>query len=58
SASDYRKRRKSEPSVTQANTGSEQNASQVFSRPADSNKAQTLKKPTIRSSPSSPSRPK
>ncbi|XP_050962917.1 sorbin and SH3 domain-containing protein 2 isoform X3 [Labeo rohita] len=58
SASDYRKRRKSEPSVTQANTGIEQNASQVFSRPADSNKAQTLKKPTIRSSPSSPSRPK
>uniref|UniRef100_A0A672QKZ4 Sorbin and SH3 domain-containing protein 2-like n=1 Tax=Sinocyclocheilus grahami TaxID=75366 RepID=A0A672QKZ4_SINGR len=58
SASDYRKRRKSEPSVTQANTGSEQNASQVFSRPLDSNKAQTLTKPTIRSSPSSPSRPK
>ncbi|XP_043098947.1 sorbin and SH3 domain-containing protein 1 isoform X3 [Puntigrus tetrazona] len=58
SASDYRKRRKSEPSVTQANTGNEQNASQVFSRPLDSNKAQTLKKPTIRSSPSSPSRPK
>uniref|UniRef100_A0A9J7YZ94 Osteoclast-stimulating factor 1 n=1 Tax=Cyprinus carpio carpio TaxID=630221 RepID=A0A9J7YZ94_CYPCA len=57
-SSDYRKRRKSEPSVTQANTGSEQNASQVFSRPPDSNKAQTLKKPTIRSSPSSPSRPK
>uniref|UniRef100_A0A8C1FYX7 Sorbin and SH3 domain containing 2a n=1 Tax=Cyprinus carpio TaxID=7962 RepID=A0A8C1FYX7_CYPCA len=55
---DYTKRRKSEPSVTQANTGSEQNASQVFSRPLDSNKAQTLKKPTIRSSPSSPSRPK
>uniref|UniRef100_A0A8C2B424 Osteoclast-stimulating factor 1 n=1 Tax=Cyprinus carpio TaxID=7962 RepID=A0A8C2B424_CYPCA len=58
SPSDYTKRRKSEPSVTQANTGSEQNASQVFSRPLDSNKAQTLKKPTIRSSPSSPSRPK
>ncbi|XP_057187029.1 sorbin and SH3 domain-containing protein 2-like isoform X5 [Triplophysa rosa] len=53
SASDYRKRRKSEPSVTQANTGSEQNA-----RPVDSYKAQTLKKPTIRSSPSSPSRAK
>ncbi|XDV14807.1 hypothetical protein PO909_014995 [Leuciscus waleckii] len=58
SASDYRKRRKSEPSVTQANTGSEQNASQVSSRPLDSHKAQTLKKPTIRSSPSSPSRAK
>uniref|UniRef100_A0A8C2CJ56 Osteoclast-stimulating factor 1 n=1 Tax=Cyprinus carpio TaxID=7962 RepID=A0A8C2CJ56_CYPCA len=58
SPSDYTKRRKSEPSVTQANTGSDQNASQVFSRPLDSNKAQTLKKPTIRSSPSSPSRPK
>uniref|UniRef100_A0A671RAB2 Osteoclast-stimulating factor 1 n=1 Tax=Sinocyclocheilus anshuiensis TaxID=1608454 RepID=A0A671RAB2_9TELE len=58
SASDYKKRRKSEPSVTQANTGSEQNARQVFSHPLDSNKAQTLKKPTIRSSPSSPSRPK
>ncbi|XP_039547270.1 sorbin and SH3 domain-containing protein 2 isoform X4 [Pimephales promelas] len=57
-ASDYRKRRKSEPSVTQANTGSEQNASQVSSRPLDSHKAQTLKKPTIRSSPSSPSRAK
>ncbi|XP_051560790.1 sorbin and SH3 domain-containing protein 2-like [Myxocyprinus asiaticus] len=52
-ASDYRKRRKSEPSVTQANTGSDQNA-----RPLDSHKAQTLKKPTIRSSPSSPSRVK
>ncbi|XP_016097300.1 sorbin and SH3 domain-containing protein 2 [Sinocyclocheilus grahami] len=58
SASDYKKRRKSEPSVTQANTGSEQNASQVFSHPLDTNKAQTLKKPTIRSSPCSPSRPK
>ncbi|XP_067297977.1 sorbin and SH3 domain-containing protein 2 isoform X5 [Pseudorasbora parva] len=58
SASDYRKRRKSEPSVTQANTGSEQNASQISSRPLDSHKAQTLKKPTIRSSPSSPSRAK
>ncbi|KAK7161990.1 hypothetical protein R3I94_004602 [Phoxinus phoxinus] len=58
SASDYRKRRKSEPSVTQANTGSERNASQVSSRPLDSHKAQTLKKPTIRSSPSSPSRAK
>ncbi|XP_056619573.1 sorbin and SH3 domain-containing protein 2 isoform X6 [Triplophysa dalaica] len=53
SASDYRKRRKSEPSVTQANTGSEENA-----RPVDSYKAQTLKKTTIRSSPSSPSRAK
>ncbi|XP_051993709.1 sorbin and SH3 domain-containing protein 2-like isoform X2 [Xyrauchen texanus] len=52
-ASDYRKRRKSEPSVTQANTGSEQNV-----RPLDSHKAHTLKKPTIRSSPSSPSRVK
>ncbi|XP_052401200.1 sorbin and SH3 domain-containing protein 2 isoform X3 [Carassius gibelio] len=58
SASDYKTRRKSEPSVTQANTGSEQNVSQVFSRPLDASKAQTLKKPTIRSSPSSPSRPK
>ncbi|KAK7166502.1 hypothetical protein R3I93_006308 [Phoxinus phoxinus] len=58
SASDYRKRRKSEPSVTQANTGSERNAGQVSSRPLDSHKAQTLKKPTIRSSPSSPSRAK
>ncbi|XP_051751038.1 sorbin and SH3 domain-containing protein 2 isoform X7 [Ctenopharyngodon idella] len=58
SASDYRKRRKSEPSVTQANTESDQNASQVSSRPLDSQKAQTLKKPTIRSSPSSPSRAK
>ncbi|XP_055061639.2 uncharacterized protein sorbs2a isoform X3 [Misgurnus anguillicaudatus] len=53
SASDYRKRRKSEPSVTQANTKSEQNA-----RPVDSHKAQSLKKPTIRSSPSSPSKAK
>ncbi|XP_077061104.1 sorbin and SH3 domain-containing protein 2 isoform X11 [Siphateles boraxobius] len=58
SASDYRKRRKSEPSVTQTNTGSEQNACQVSSRPLDSHKAQTLKKPTIRSSPSSPSKAK
>ncbi|XP_059409806.1 sorbin and SH3 domain-containing protein 2-like isoform X5 [Carassius carassius] len=56
SPSDYKTRRKSEPS--QANTGSEQNVSQVFSHPLDASKAQTLKKPTIRSSPSSPSRPK
>ncbi|XP_051559086.1 sorbin and SH3 domain-containing protein 2 [Myxocyprinus asiaticus] len=52
-ASDYRKRRKSEPYFTQANTESEQNAC-----PLDSHKVQTLKKPTIRSSPSSPSRAK
>ncbi|TRY84932.1 hypothetical protein DNTS_004024 [Danionella cerebrum] len=58
SASDYRKRRKSEPSVAQVNTASEQNASQEFSQPMDSSKARALKKPTIRSSPSSPSKAK
>ncbi|XP_030643761.1 sorbin and SH3 domain-containing protein 2 [Chanos chanos] len=55
SASDYRKRRKSEPSVTQQNAGGEQNASP---QSADPHRASTLKKPIIHSSPSSPSRPK
>ncbi|XP_036439541.1 LOW QUALITY PROTEIN: sorbin and SH3 domain-containing protein 2-like [Colossoma macropomum] len=53
-ASDYRKRRKSEPS----GTANEQNASQVPTRPLDPVRSSTLKKPTIRSSPSSPSRGK
>ncbi|XP_066515920.1 sorbin and SH3 domain-containing protein 2 isoform X2 [Hoplias malabaricus] len=53
-ASDYRKRRKSEPS----GTGNDQNASQVPARPLETPRSSTLKKPTIRSSPSSPSRAK
>uniref|UniRef100_A0A3B1IP62 Osteoclast-stimulating factor 1 n=1 Tax=Astyanax mexicanus TaxID=7994 RepID=A0A3B1IP62_ASTMX len=53
-AGDYRKRRKSEPS----GTGNEQNASQAPARPLDPSRSSTLKKPTIRSSPSSPSRGK
>ncbi|XP_072526764.1 sorbin and SH3 domain-containing protein 2 isoform X3 [Salminus brasiliensis] len=53
-SSDYRKRRKSEPS----GTGNEQNASQAPARPLDPSRSSTLKKPAIRSSPSSPSRAK
>ncbi|KAI4905405.1 hypothetical protein NFI96_005322 [Prochilodus magdalenae] len=53
-ASDYRKRRKSEPS----GTANEQNAGQAPARPLDSSRSSTLKKPAIRSSPSSPSRGK
>uniref|UniRef100_A0AAR2KWQ2 Osteoclast-stimulating factor 1 n=1 Tax=Pygocentrus nattereri TaxID=42514 RepID=A0AAR2KWQ2_PYGNA len=53
-ASDYRKRRKSEPS----GTADEQHAGQVPTRPLDPSRSSTLKKPAIRSSPSSPSRGK
>ncbi|XP_062407659.1 sorbin and SH3 domain-containing protein 2 [Sardina pilchardus] len=51
-ASDYRKRRKSEPTV------SEQNASQASPQTHQPSRASTLKKPSARSSPSSPSRAK
>ncbi|KAG7458657.1 hypothetical protein MATL_G00222850 [Megalops atlanticus] len=55
SASDYRKRRKSEPSVGQQGPQGEQ----VSPRPADSHReSSTLRKPLTRSSPSSPSRPR
>ncbi|XP_060772698.1 sorbin and SH3 domain-containing protein 1 isoform X3 [Neoarius graeffei] len=55
-SSDYRKRRKSEPFVTQQSTGNEQNA-----RPAsrlEPYKSNSLKKPAVRSSPSSPAKAK
>ncbi|XP_036372383.1 sorbin and SH3 domain-containing protein 2-like isoform X3 [Megalops cyprinoides] len=55
SASDYRKRRKSEPSVGQQGPQGER----VSPRPADSHReSSTLRKPLARSSPSSPSRPR
>ncbi|XP_047671931.1 sorbin and SH3 domain-containing protein 2 isoform X3 [Tachysurus fulvidraco] len=56
SSGDYRKRRKSEPFVTQQNTGNEQNAS-PNSR-LEPHKSNSLKKPAVRSSPSSPAKVK
>ncbi|XP_067106822.1 sorbin and SH3 domain-containing protein 2-like [Osmerus mordax] len=69
-ASDYRKRRKSEPSVSQPNAppgvdqpnappGVDQSQGPVSLKPLDPYRASsTLRKPVIRSSPSSPSRAK
>ncbi|XP_076151119.1 sorbin and SH3 domain-containing protein 2-like isoform X7 [Alosa pseudoharengus] len=57
-ASDYRKRRKSEPTVSQQNAAAEQNASQALPQAHQPSRASTLKKPSARSSPSSPSRAK
>ncbi|XP_076870466.1 sorbin and SH3 domain-containing protein 2 isoform X19 [Brachyhypopomus gauderio] len=57
-ASSDRKRRKSEPSVTQQGSTNERHAAEVRTRPPDPVRASTLKKPTARSSPSSPSRVK
>ncbi|KAJ8335905.1 hypothetical protein SKAU_G00392470 [Synaphobranchus kaupii] len=55
SASDHRKRRKSEPSVSPQDPQGDQGSP----RPADPQKeSNTLKKPLTRSSPSSPSRPR
>ncbi|XP_046699056.1 sorbin and SH3 domain-containing protein 2 isoform X11 [Silurus meridionalis] len=55
-SSDYRKRRKSEPFVTQQSTGNEQNAGPASRlQPYKSN---SLKKPAVRSSPSSPAKAK
>ncbi|XP_035515284.1 sorbin and SH3 domain-containing protein 1 isoform X8 [Morone saxatilis] len=57
-ASDYRKRRKSEPSSSQVNTQS-QNRAATSPKPVDVYRpSSSLKKPVIRSSPSSPSRAK
>ncbi|XP_041838600.1 sorbin and SH3 domain-containing protein 2 isoform X3 [Melanotaenia boesemani] len=57
-ASDYRKRRKSEPSSSQANAPS-QNRAATSPKPVDAYRpSSSLKKPVIRSSPSSPSRAK
>ncbi|XP_055362842.1 proline-rich protein 36 isoform X16 [Betta splendens] len=61
-ASDYRKRRKSEPSSSQANAHSQSRAA-TSPKPVDacrpsSSSSSSLKKPVIRSSPSSPSRAK
>ncbi|XP_042279860.1 sorbin and SH3 domain-containing protein 2-like isoform X3 [Thunnus maccoyii] len=58
-ASDYRKRRKSEPSSSQANAQSYQGRSVTSPKPVDAYRpSSSLKKPVIRSSPSSPSRAK
>ncbi|XP_068606769.1 sorbin and SH3 domain-containing protein 1-like [Brachionichthys hirsutus] len=55
-ASDYRKRRKSEPSSSQVNAQSRVRAA-TSPKPADSHRpSSSLKKPIVRSSPSSPSR--
>ncbi|XP_045904110.1 sorbin and SH3 domain-containing protein 1 isoform X3 [Micropterus dolomieu] len=57
-ASDYRKRRKSEPSSSQANAQSQSRAA-TSPKPVDAYRpSSSLKKPMIRSSPSSPSRAK
>ncbi|XP_036952560.1 sorbin and SH3 domain-containing protein 2 isoform X4 [Acanthopagrus latus] len=57
-ASDYRKRRKSEPSSSQVNAQS-QNRAATSPKPVDAYRpSSSLKKPVIRSSPSSPSRAK
>ncbi|XP_041080316.1 sorbin and SH3 domain-containing protein 2-like isoform X18 [Polyodon spathula] len=59
SASDYRKRRKSEPSVSDQRAHSNQNANQTSPRAADiQGKNSMLRKPFTSSSPSSPSRAK
>ncbi|XP_026027273.1 sorbin and SH3 domain-containing protein 1 isoform X12 [Astatotilapia calliptera] len=57
-ASDYRKRRKSEPSSSQVNAPSQSRAA-TSPKPVDAYRpSSSLKKPVIRSSPSSPSRAK
>ncbi|XP_044045825.1 sorbin and SH3 domain-containing protein 2-like isoform X19 [Siniperca chuatsi] len=57
-ASDYRKRRKSEPSSSQVNAQS-QSTTATSPKPVDAYRpSSSLKKPVIRSSPSSPSRAK
>nr|XP_046274326.1 mucin-12-like isoform X6 [Scatophagus argus] len=57
-ASDYRKRRKSEPSSSQVNAQSQGRAA-TSPKPVDAYRpSSSLKKPVIRSSPSSPSRAK
>ncbi|XP_061575112.1 sorbin and SH3 domain-containing protein 2 isoform X3 [Cololabis saira] len=57
-ASDYRKRRKSEPSSSQTNPPSQSRAA-TSPKPVDASKpSSSLKRPVIRSSPSSPSRAK
>lgn len=57
-ASDYRKRRKSEPSSSQVNSQSQSRAA-TSPKPVDAYRpSSSLKKPVIRSSPSSPSRAK
>ncbi|XP_041444983.1 sorbin and SH3 domain-containing protein 2 isoform X4 [Xenopus laevis] len=59
SASDYRKRRKSEPSVNHQRSHSDQNANRnTLSRMDTQSKNTTPRKPYINSSPSSPSRAK
>ncbi|XP_069049390.1 sorbin and SH3 domain-containing protein 1 isoform X12 [Lepisosteus oculatus] len=59
SASDYRKRRKSEPAVSQQRSQSDHNANQTSPRAADPHRINsTLRKPLTSSSPSSPSRAK
>ncbi|KAM9857015.1 sorbin and SH3 domain-containing protein 2 [Aulostomus maculatus] len=58
-ASDYRKRRKSEPASSQANAQTGQSRTVTSPKPADAHRpSSSLKKPVIRSTPSSPSRAK
>ncbi|XP_016890905.1 sorbin and SH3 domain-containing protein 2 isoform X7 [Cynoglossus semilaevis] len=59
-ASDYRKRRKSEPSNSPANAQTSQSPNVTSPKPVDaySRPSSSLKKPVIRSSPSSPSKAK
>lgn len=58
-ASDYRKRRKSEPAVTQQRAHSEQSANRASLGRTDTQSTHsTLRKPVTSSSPSSPSRAK
>ncbi|KAM4595586.1 sorbin and SH3 domain-containing protein 2 isoform 11-T12 [Fundulus diaphanus] len=57
-ASDYRKRRKSEPSSSQANVQSQSRAA-TSPKPVDAHRSSSsLKKPVVHSSPSSPSKAK
>ncbi|XP_028328734.1 sorbin and SH3 domain-containing protein 2 isoform X4 [Gouania willdenowi] len=57
-ASDYRKRRKSEPSSSEVNSHSQSRAA-ISPKPVDAcGSSSSLKKPIVRSSPSSPSKPK
>ncbi|XP_068444950.1 sorbin and SH3 domain-containing protein 2 [Clinocottus analis] len=57
-ASDYRKRRKSEPASSQVNAPPQSRAA-TSPKPVDAYRpSSSLKKPSVRSSPSSPSRPK
>lgn len=58
-ASDYRKRRKSEPSSSQTNAQSHPSRAVTSPKPVEASRvSSSLKKPVVRSSPASPSRAK